>query len=377
VYVTDSYPPVLNGVSHVVGNLSKNMARLGHEVEVITVDNTFRLPRTEEKDGVVIKRFYGLSPGRSYHIPFPGIVDEIKKESDVLHVHNFHSVIPLASALSLNDHSSRIKVITPHYHVPGHHSHSKIAWKFYTPILKRVAKYFDVVQCVSQFEAQIIETEFGIKPIVIQNGINSDVYNYSWRKPPSENAVITFVGRLEKYKRIELLIQAAAIARRTFSNLQVVIVGTGPEAKTIGKLASQLDVNLEIRHDLGRNDLLDLYSNSSCVVNCSLFEAFSLVAAEALAIGTPVITVLPWGINFKDYPRAAIVEPVSEAIAKAIIQYEQLGSQPIKRVKTWEEIAQKYVEIYDAQTRMGSIEKSSSFHQGRHASIYRNKIHVT
>ncbi len=350
MYVTDSYPPVINGVSHVVENLSKNMARIGHEVEVITVDNTFRLPRYQKREGVITKRFYGFSPGRSYHIPFPGIVDEIKKKCDVVHVHNFHSVIPLVSALSLKDLSDRTKVITPHYHVPGHHPHSKIAWKLYTPLLKQFGRYFDIVQCVSQFEAQTVAAEFGFRPVVIENGINPDAYNYSWRKPSNgQKTIITYVGRLEKYKRFELLMQSAAIARKSLSSLQVMIVGTGPEAGAIRKMGPKLGVNVEIVHDLARDELLELYSKSACVVNCSLFEAFSLVIAEALAIGTPAVTVLPWGVNFKGYPRAAIAEPSPESVANAIIHYEQLGKQPIKRVKTWEQIAQRYVEMYDRQ----------------------------
>ena len=56
-YVCDSYPPVINGVSHVV--------------EVITLDSSWHLPKVEEADGVLVRRFPGVSPGGSYHFPFP------------------------------------------------------------------------------------------------------------------------------------------------------------------------------------------------------------------------------------------------------------------------------------------------------------------
>jgi glycosyltransferase involved in cell wall biosynthesis len=348
---------VINGVSHVVENLAKNLAANGHEVKVIAVDNTFKLPRTEEKDNVLIKRFPGLSPAGSYHIPFPSFVNEIrteKKECDIIHVHNFHSVIPLVAVLSFGGRSNHgRRVITPHYHLPGHYPHSAVAWKFYKPILKRTIRLFDIVQCVSNFEAQTIRSEFCLKPIVIENGVNSDVYSYTWRKPSSGETRILFVGRLEKYKRIDLMIKAAAIAQRSLPKVKVTIVGKGPEASELRKIANHFCVDLEIVHDLDRNELLELYAKSNCMVNCSNYEAFSLVVA------TPSVIVHPWGMNFKDFPRAAIVNQNPESIARGMMSWEALSDRPKKKLMTWAEIAERFSKLYNQDLiEVPSLEES-------------------
>ncbi|RLE91931.1 MAG: glycosyltransferase family 1 protein, partial [Thermoprotei archaeon] len=48
VQVTHTYPPYVGGLSHVTENLSKKMAKMGHEVTVVTLDVDGNLLRKEE-----------------------------------------------------------------------------------------------------------------------------------------------------------------------------------------------------------------------------------------------------------------------------------------------------------------------------------------
>lgn len=346
--MTDSYPPVINGVSYVVQKLAENMAAHGHEVKVITIDSSLKEPKTETRNGVLIKRFLGARPAGSYHIPSPAIIKEIKKDADVVHVHNFHSVMPLVVALSLKKESNCLAVVTPHYHTMGHHLHSKIAWVPYMRFLKKFIKNFDLVQTVSRFEAETVERDFGVKSIVVENGIPEDVYDYSWTGPKDKDVLrILFVGRLEKYKRLDLLLDAASVAREKLKGhpLEVNIVGTGSQEHSIKAKAQSLDLHLNLQKNIPREKLLELYSNASCLVNCSQFEAFSIVTAEALAVGAPVVIVYPWGVNFREYPKATIVQPDPEALAQAMIKSKELGSKNRKHVPTWEECGAKMREL--------------------------------
>lgn len=344
VYITDSYPPVVNGVSYVVENLAENMARQGNEVEVITIDSSLSLPRSELRNGVLVRRFLGIRPGGSYHIPSPEIIKEIRKEADIIHAHNFHSVLPLISALSLEESENCLTVVTPHYHTMGHHLHSKIAWIPYKRFLQKALRKFDLVHAVSQFESETVSRDFGVKPIVVENGIPSDVYKWKWNKRQEDDKFrILFVGRLEKYKRIDLLLKAASTVQqknKDHTEVEITIVGAGPEARSILKKAKDLNLVLKLQNHLPRDELLQLYSTTNCLVNCSQFEAFSIVTAEALAIGTPVVTVNPWGVNFKDFPRATIAQPNPDSVAEAIIE-ASLGNKEWKHVPTWEECTEK------------------------------------
>lgn len=352
-YITDSYPPVVNGVSYVVANLAENLARQGHEVKVITIDSTFSLPHSELRNDVLIRRVVGFRPAGSYHIPTPQIIREINVSADVIHAHNFHGVMPLVSALSLHKSPNCLAVVTPHYHTMGHHLHSKIAWVPYKRFLQKAIEKFDVIQTVSQFESEVVGRDFGVKSVIIENGIPSDVYDWQWQNPQSGDVFrMLYVGRLERYKRIDLVLEAASIVQQGMtghSRVEVDIVGIGSEAHSIISKAKNLNLRVNMHLNVPRAALLQLYSTTNCLVNCSRFEAFSIVTAEALAIGTPVVIVYPWGINFKDYPRAAVVPPEPMSIAEAILQSRSRALKERKHIPTWSESVQKMVKIVYAR----------------------------
>jgi glycosyltransferase involved in cell wall biosynthesis len=351
VYVTDSYPPVINGVSYVVQNLAEVMVKYGHQVEVITIDSTFRLPKEETRNGVLIRRFTGIRPAESYHIPSLRIIREIKRSADVIHSHNFHGLMPLVSAVSLDDDQGRLAVVTPHYHTMGHHFHSKIAWIPYKKFLQSAIRRFDIVHTVSEIESRAVQRDFGLYSIVVENGVPPDVYKWRWCDPSEEGRRkfnILFVGRIERYKRVDLLIRAASLVKQRVSKdmeVEVTIIGSGSQVSSVLQLANELQVKVKIEREVSRRKLLDLYSTTNCFVNCSEYEAFSIVSAEALAIGTPVVVVYPWGSNFREYPRAAIVHPDATSIAEAILQWKRRGMEEHRNVPTWDECGKKMLEL--------------------------------
>ncbi len=100
VMVAHSYPPYIGGLSYVVDNLSKALAEMGHLVEVVTLDTSGKLPRVEERRGVVVYRFRGYAPDGGYFAPSPGFVKHIARSSgDVYHLHNIGALtVPVAAA---------------------------------------------------------------------------------------------------------------------------------------------------------------------------------------------------------------------------------------------------------------------------------------
>jgi glycosyltransferase involved in cell wall biosynthesis len=353
LYVTDSYPPVLNGVSDVVNHLAKGMAERGHSVEVATIDDTGALPRKEVVSGVTVKRFLGFRPARSYHVPTPGILRVLNEEFDVIHVHNFHSVLPLVfSAPVFQEQRRALLVVTPHFHVPGHHSHSRFAWVIYKQLLRNRIHVYDVVQCVSQLEAERVQHFFGVRPVVVENGVDCDVFDYSWRGYPNGRVNITFVGRLERYKRADLVLRAAHVLNSRGVSTTVNIVGSGPEEASLVSLSNTLGVGLEIRNRLSRSDLLALVSRSACLVNPSQYEAYSLAVAEALAMGVPAVVVGPWGTNFAKYRRVRIVEPLADSLAGGILDAISNKDEGKNAIPTWDDMVDLMCERVYSSRRM-------------------------
>ncbi len=97
------------------------------------------------------------------------------------------------------------------------------------------------------------------------------------------------VGRLNKLKRFELLVEAMAHVQ---TPLQAVIVGEGPEREPLARLARQRGVADRITF-LGFADeqrLIELYARCLCVLYGPYDEDFGYVTLEAFRSRKPVLT---------------------------------------------------------------------------------------
>jgi len=143
------------------------------------------------------------------------------------------------------------------------------------------------------------------------------------------------------------VLKAALIVMKKGYRAVINVVGSGPEASSIASLAGRLGVKLNLMQHLPRDVFLELLSMSSCVVNPSSYEAFSVVCAEALAMGVPVVAVRPWGVNFERYPRAIIVDPDIYSVAEGILKCLGVSNREVIPVPTWMEVADRmYKEVY-------------------------------
>jgi D-inositol-3-phosphate glycosyltransferase len=108
-----------------------------------------------------------------------------------------------------------------------------------------------------------------------------------------EKPVIVWVGRLEKLKGVDVLIEAAAqLDRRDFTLL---IVGGDERASALrGELEAQarafeIEANVRFEGAVAHDALPTYYSTADLCVVPSYYESFGLVAVEAMACGTPVV----------------------------------------------------------------------------------------
>jgi glycosyltransferase involved in cell wall biosynthesis len=151
--------------------------------------------------------------------------------------------------------------------------------------------------------ARTIENIYGVKNIqVIENGID----------PPSYSETIEFnydlisVSRLVKWKRIDLLIRAAA---RTKSTL--LVIGEGPEEYELKRLANQINAQIHFMGSVSKKEILMYLQQSRIFALVSSYEGLSFSLLEALSIGKRILVsdidanqILFEGTNF-----ASIVDP--------------------------------------------------------------------
>lgn len=127
---------------------------------------------------------------------------------------------------------------------------------------------------------------------VIPNGI--DPADYARPVDPALRArlreggrhVVLVPARLDELKGHAFLLQAA----RALPDVQVVLVGDGPDRARLQALAGALGIAARVTFLGYRDDVAELLAASDLVVLPTLNEAFGLVLLEGMAAGRPVIT---------------------------------------------------------------------------------------
>jgi alpha-1,6-mannosyltransferase len=101
--------------------------------------------------------------------------------------------------------------------------------------------------------------------------------------------LVGYCGRLAPEKRVMDLLRAwPAIAKATGATL--LLMGHGPEHERLVAAADPRTVRI-LPHERDRHRLADVLAALDCYVSPAPFETFGLSVAEALASGTPVVSV--------------------------------------------------------------------------------------
>jgi glycosyltransferase involved in cell wall biosynthesis len=152
------------------------------------------------------------------------------------------------------------------------------------------------------------------------NGIDAELLPHPpqslpYRESESEGFVLS-VNRLDRAKRIDLLIEAA----KREPSLRIVITGEGPDRARLEQLASGLDGQVTFAGRVGDDELVDLYARSLAVYYAPVDEDFGMVPYEAFLSGKPVITTVDAGGPLEivhDRETGVVVAPDAAAIAEA------------------------------------------------------------
>jgi glycosyltransferase involved in cell wall biosynthesis len=152
------------------------------------------------------------------------------------------------------------------------------------------------------------------------NGITAEVLPHPpqslpYRTGESEGFVLS-VNRLDRAKRIDLLIEAA----KREPSLRVVITGEGPDRERLQQLASGLNGQVEFVGRVDDEELADLYSRCLAVYYAPFDEDFGMVPYEAFLSEKPVLTTEDSGGPLevvRDRQTGIVTSPYGVSIAEA------------------------------------------------------------
>ena len=344
--VCSKYYPSIGGLESHVRHMSEGLARQ-HQVTVFTGDASGKLPREEEINGVSIRRFRSFSPGDAYHLSLDMARELRKAEFDIVHGHNYHA-LPLYFSRYARGNKF---VVTPHYHGHGHTPVRNFLIGIYKPFGRRIFEQADKIIAVSKYEEQLLINDFAIdkgKISVIPNGISLGKYD-NRKAIPRESGVILFVGRLEKYKGVQHIIETLPLLDKHFC---LEIVGEGRYKANLLSLTRKMGLNdrVEFYQELPQQELLNMYAKAGVFVLLSRQEAFSIVIAEALASKTPCIVantsaLTEWVDNKNcfgiDYPinNAELAELITTVAGK------EAGNV---KLWSWDEVTQEIARLYES-----------------------------
>jgi glycosyltransferase involved in cell wall biosynthesis len=114
------------------------------------------------------------------------------------------------------------------------------------------------------------------------------MFSHIWNR---KNKVIISVGRLTYLKAHDLLLQSFAKLRAKEKNAHLVLVGDGELEHDLKVLAAKLDVAANVHFIGAQANPYRFVARSDIFVFTSLYEGFPNAVLEALAVGTPVVSV--------------------------------------------------------------------------------------
>lgn len=155
---------------------------------------------------------------------------------------------------------------------------------------------------------------------VIYNGLSPEY------KPGNEKypvPTIVYLGRLKKYKRIDLVLEVFKNVLREIPSARLLIVGDGDYKGRLIRLAKRLNLGESVQFTgfVPQRKKIEILQKSWVTVNTSLKEGFGLVIIEAQACGTPAVVLNSPGLRetVVNGQTGYIVDRVGEVLEKTLL----------------------------------------------------------
>jgi phosphatidylinositol alpha 1,6-mannosyltransferase len=310
--VTESFPPVFNGVANSVVRVLETLREAGHEAIVIAPTTTgkyFNGFRTYRAPSVPLFQFQLGLPN-----PFVSkILDEFKPDI----VHAASPVLLGAQAVAWAQRNYVPSVAIFQTDIAAYAE--RYGFKALRPFVDRAMANFHAgasINLAPTTEVAEYLTRIGLNNVSVWGrGVDLDLYHPNRKTSqavtllrkqvaPNGEKVIGFVGRLAAEKQVERFSELFPIPNTSF-----VIVGDGPERPSLEQRFKGANV-----HFVGKQsgeDLANWYAAMDVFVHFGTEETFGQTIQEAQAAGLPVIAPNSGGPKFLIEPGVSgyLVDP--------------------------------------------------------------------
>jgi glycosyltransferase involved in cell wall biosynthesis len=371
-FVTETYPPEVNGVSLTVARLVEGLQQRQHQVQLIRPRQTaIALADAPPQPHEVLMRGLPIPRYPNLRMGLPARRALVRLWSvhrpDVVHIATegplgwsalqaaLHLRLPVCSDFRTNFHA--------------YSQHYGVGW-LRRPIMAYLRKFHNQTQCTmvptEDLRQSLVLAGFH-NVQVVSRGVDverfhprhrSDDLRAGWAVSPDE-LVVACVGRLAAEKNLELLLTAFEAIGRAGIKARLLLVGDGPMREALRHRCPQA----VLAGQRTGADLAAHYASADLFVFPSLTETFGNVTAEAMASGLPVLAfdyaaaaqLIDSGVNGVLAPLADETAFVREAVRLAgdRAQRASLGARARETACQigWDSVVSRFVGVLSAVSR--------------------------
>ena len=355
------FAPEVGGLESHIYYLCRGLVTRGHEVDAVTSRSLPGLPPFEVMEGVRVWRTWmparntaGWAAHALFSVPRFGA---LARTADVLHAQDIAAVLPCIVARS----ATPAPLVTT-YHTS--HFLRRASSPFWRPIFGRFLQAADHNLAASVEIARVATSIAPRVPVeALTNGVETSLFRRvqpTLPPPTTGRRRIVVPRRLFPKNGVEYAVRAVPeIASQM--DIEVVVIGDGPERASLERLAAELGVANRISF-LGARphaDMPGLLASAELAVFPSLMEATSVAALECMACELPVAASRVGGLPEIVADDVGILfEPGdSRSLAQAVVTLLRSGRLPTlgktareKVVTRWsnDRLVDRHVAIYES-----------------------------
>ena len=267
--------------------------------------------------------------------------------------------------------------------IPGFEQRYGLLYPLLTPVIR--ATWRNAVQVIAKCddEAKMIQrVDARVSVKLIPNGVDVEAFPRA-QIPDAGELHLLCVARLIERKGQQHLIRAVKRLTEQGIAVTLALVGTGDALAANQQLARELGVGDRV-HFVGyvpREEIAVCYANTHVFVLASFNEGMSVATLEAMAAGLPLVVsrtpgtkelveenVNGWTFVWDD---ADAITAHVKFLAMHRNRAREMGAASYARAKqfAWEDVAQTYVTMFQAQRAASSVRKSPADANARGADV--------
>lgn len=294
-YVTETYPPEVNGVSLNVARTVNHLRQEGHSVDLIRPRQRGDVMQPRADEWLTAGCAIPMYPDLRFGLAFPSTMRRRLKvtQAELVHVATpgplGHIAARAAKSLGLP--------LTVDFRTNFHRYSHYYGLGWGEPLIKRIMKSLHDLADLSFVPTQSLKSALSSEGYerleVVGRGVDALRYSPQWRCDRQRSAwgasphtpVMIYVGRLAAEKQVDLALQAWMRTRSVCPHAIMVVVGDGPHARDVRKRWP----NVIFTGMLSGDALARAYASADLFLFPSESETFGNVVLEAMASGLCVV----------------------------------------------------------------------------------------